>query len=196
MLPVTNMQHWIKHVKYANTHPSKILHIVYPPWLISSTCMNWWPTRVPRALRMKSDGSESSPSHQSVVDKSECSPPGGSGSAHTTNNKRGCTEMNHTVWENNLYLTSCFSGRAFVGVRMRVGFHFSFGYGKFILLRWNSIWKTYRYNVTIYCYIHGGGFCLSPFTEEIRSLDRESNPRPLAYGNTASIKGTTTLIHH
>jgi hypothetical protein len=25
------------------------------------------------------------------------------------------------------------------------------------------------------------------------SLDRESNPRPLAYGNTASIKGTTTL---
>jgi hypothetical protein len=26
-----------------------------------------------------------------------------------------------------------------------------------------------------------------------RSLDRESNPRPLAYGNTASIKGTTTL---
>jgi hypothetical protein len=26
-----------------------------------------------------------------------------------------------------------------------------------------------------------------------RSLDQESNPRPLAYGNTASIKGTTTL---
>jgi hypothetical protein len=26
-----------------------------------------------------------------------------------------------------------------------------------------------------------------------RSLDRESNPRPLAYGNTASIEGTTTL---
>jgi hypothetical protein len=25
------------------------------------------------------------------------------------------------------------------------------------------------------------------------SLDRESNPRPLAYGNTASIEGTTTL---
>jgi hypothetical protein len=25
-----------------------------------------------------------------------------------------------------------------------------------------------------------------------RSLDRKSNPRPLAYGNTASIKGTTT----
>jgi hypothetical protein len=27
-----------------------------------------------------------------------------------------------------------------------------------------------------------------------RSLDRESNPRPLAYGNTASIKGTTTSL--
>jgi hypothetical protein len=27
-----------------------------------------------------------------------------------------------------------------------------------------------------------------------RSPDRESNPRPLAYGNTASIEGTTTLI--
>jgi hypothetical protein len=26
-----------------------------------------------------------------------------------------------------------------------------------------------------------------------KSLDRESNPRPLAYGNTASIEGTTTL---
>jgi hypothetical protein len=26
-----------------------------------------------------------------------------------------------------------------------------------------------------------------------RSLDRESNPRPLAYGNHASIKATTTL---
>jgi hypothetical protein len=26
-----------------------------------------------------------------------------------------------------------------------------------------------------------------------RSLDREWNPRPLAYGNTASIEGTTTL---
>jgi hypothetical protein len=29
---------------------------------------------------------------------------------------------------------------------------------------------------------------------DVGGLDRETNPRPLAYGNTASMEGTTTLI--
>jgi hypothetical protein len=49
--------------------------------------------------------------------------------------------------------------------------------------------NLFRFTMEVYLHIHHGG--IPPWAH--RSLDRESNPRPLAYGNTASIEGTTTL---
>jgi hypothetical protein len=74
-----------------------------------------------------------------------------------------------------------------------------------LLYEWSSdcwcVWKSFGVNACLqwrnvfsFHWIHLRHIEAVFATVNIfRSLDRESNPRPLAYGNTASIEGTTTL---